>query len=90
MSIRYLVFGTQVFGVNVIDAVLNGTNYARSLKGYLILANAIEKLKWEDFLKRIDPHEFSGFSKALKSFQIALASKNPEESKSSYHVCLNQ
>ena len=24
---------TQVFGVNVVDAVLNGTNYARSLKG---------------------------------------------------------
>ena len=33
MTIRYLVFGTQVFGVNVIDTVLNGTNYARSLKG---------------------------------------------------------
>ena len=49
MSVRYLVFDTQVSGVNVIDAVLNGTNYARSLKGYLILANAIEKLKWEDF-----------------------------------------
>ena len=52
MSIRYLVFGTQVFGPNVIDAVLNGTNFARSLKGYLILANAIEKLKLEDFLHR--------------------------------------
>ena len=90
MSIRYLVFGTHVFGVNVIDAVLNGTNYVHSLKGYLILANAIEKLKLEDFLKCIDPHEFSGFSKVFKSFQIALASKNPEESKSSYHVCLNQ
>ena len=90
MSIRYLVFGTQVFGVNVIDAVLNGTNYARSLKGYLILANAIEKLKWEAFSKHIDPHEFIKFSKALKSFQIALASKNLEENKSSYHVCLNQ
>ena len=90
MSIRYLVFGTQVFGVNVIDAVLNGTNYARSLKGYLILSNVIEKLKWEAFLKHIDPHEFSEFSKALKAFQIALASKYSEESKSSYHVCLNQ
>ena len=90
MSIRYLVFGTQVFGVNVIDAVLNGANYTRSLKGYLILANAIEKLKWEAFSKHIDPHEFIKFSKALKSFQIALASKNLEENKSSYHVCLNQ
>ena len=90
MSIRHLEFDTQVFGVNVIDAVLNGTNYARSLKGYLILANAIEKLKWEAFSKHIDLHEFSEFSKALKAFQVALASKNPEESKSSYHVCLNQ
>ena len=90
MSITYLVFGTQVFGINVIDAVLNGTNYARSLKRYLILANAIEKLKWEDFLKHIDMREFSEFSKASKAFQIVLASKNPEESKSSYHVCLNQ
>ena len=51
MSIRYLVFGTQVFGDNVIDAVLNGTKYARSLKGYLILSDAIEKLKWEAFSK---------------------------------------
>ena len=42
------------------------------------------------FLKHIDPHEFSEFSKALKAFQIGLASKNAEESKSSYHVCLNQ
>ena len=84
------MFGPQVFGVNVIDAVLNGTNYAGSLEGYLILANAIEKLKWEAFLKHIDLHEFSEFLKALKAFQIALASKNPEESKSSYHVCLNQ
>ena len=90
MSVRYLVFGTQVFGVNVIDAVLNRTNYARLLKGYLTLANAIEKLKWEAFSKHIDPHEFIEFSKALKSFPIALASKNPEENKSSYHVCLTQ
>ena len=90
MSIRYLVFGTEVFGVTVIDAVLNGTDYAHSLKSYLILATAIEKLKWEAFSKHIDPHEFSKFSKTLKAFHIALASKNRKESKSSYHVCLNQ
>ena len=32
---------TQVFG-NVFDAVLNGTNCVRSMKGYLILVNVIE------------------------------------------------
>ena len=57
MSIRYLVFGTQVFGVDVIDVVLNGTNYARSLKDYFILANAIEKLKWEAFSKHSRLHQ---------------------------------
>ena len=36
---------TQVIGVNVVDAVLNGTNYSRSLKTYHILANAKETLK---------------------------------------------
>ena len=70
-----MVFGTHIFSVNVTDAVLDWTNYARSLKGYLILAN--KKLKWEAFLKHIDPHEFSEFSKALKAFHIALASKKP-------------
>ena len=33
---------TQVFGVNFVDAVLNGTNYVRSVKSYLILASVIE------------------------------------------------
>ena len=40
---------------------------------------------WEAFLKHIDSHEFSEFSKALKAFQAALASINPEENKNSYH-----
>ena len=44
---------TQVFGGNAVDAALNGTNYACSLKGYLILVNAIEKIKWEVFLKHL-------------------------------------
>ena len=33
---------TQVFGNNVFDAVLNGTNYVRSMKGYLTLVSVIE------------------------------------------------
>ena len=60
------------------------------MKGYFILANAVEKLKWDAFLEHIDLHEFSEFAKSLKAFQIALASKNSEESKSSYHICLSQ
>ena len=33
---------TQKFDVNVFDAVLNGTNYVRSMRRYLILVNLIE------------------------------------------------
>ena len=33
---------TQVFGVNVANAVLNRTNYICSMKSYLILVNVIE------------------------------------------------
>ena len=84
-SIEKSLRETQIFNVNVADAVLNETNYSRLLKGYLILVNAIEN----SFLKHIGLCEFREFSKASKAFQIALASKNPEKSKSSYHVSLN-
>ena len=33
---------TPTFDVNVFDAILNGTNYVRSMRGNLILANVIE------------------------------------------------
>ena len=33
---------TQVFRVNVVDTILNGTNYVRLTNSYLILANVIE------------------------------------------------
>ena len=33
---------TQVFGVDLVNAVLDGTNYICSTKGYLILTNVIE------------------------------------------------
>ena len=39
---------TQTSGVNVFDAIRNGTNYVHSMRGYLILANVIEngRLFW--------------------------------------------
>ena len=43
---------TKVFGVNIADTVLNGINYKRSFKGYLILTNTIEI--WDAFLKISD------------------------------------
>ena len=42
---------TKVLGVKVTESVLNGTNYVRSLKVILILANSFGRLKWKPFLE---------------------------------------
>ena len=44
---------TRVFGAKIVDSVLDGAHYVRSLKGLLILANAVEKLKWSTFTQEI-------------------------------------
>ena len=76
---------TKVFGVDVVDTVLYGINIKQFFKGYLILANTIEK--WNAFLKIADINQFDGFSDAIKSLQIALASKHFEGSKLSHETC---
>ena len=40
---------TKVVGVKTLKSVLEGANYARSLKAIVILAHTIESLKWEAF-----------------------------------------
>ena len=39
----------QVFGKKVIEQILNGTHYIRSLRAILILVDFINRLKWEAF-----------------------------------------
>ena len=55
---------TKVFNVNVVDTVLNGINYKRSFKVYLILAN--DFLKRDDFLKTTNINPCDGFSDAIE------------------------
>ena len=40
---------TQVFGKKVIEQMLNGTQYIRSLRAILILVDSINRLKWDAF-----------------------------------------
>ena len=42
----------HIFGVKIVDSVLDDTHYVRSLKGLLILTNTMEKLKWSAFTQR--------------------------------------
>ena len=40
---------TQVFGKKIIEQVLSGTHYTRSLRAILILVDFINRLKWDAF-----------------------------------------
>ena len=52
---------TSIFGVKNVDSVLDGTSYVRSLKGLLIEANAVEKLKWSAFDQTIQSDSITSF-----------------------------
>lgn len=45
---------SATFGVNVVDSVLGGKNYSRSLKGLQLLKEALLRLQWEAFFKEGD------------------------------------
>ena len=79
---------TCVFGVKMVDAVLNGTNYVRSLEGLLILSNAIEMLKWKAFRRTIDVGKFQQFRGVIKSLQVAISSNDFAQSKITFQTCL--
>ena len=39
-----------IFGLNVVEAVLNQSNYVRSVKGLYLLTEAMERLQFIEFL----------------------------------------
>ena len=40
---------TKIFGIKILESVFNGTHYIRSLRGLLIISEAIQSLQWEAF-----------------------------------------
>ena len=48
-------------GCKTLKSVLEGTNYARSLKVILILAHAIDRLKWGASIKETDLSKYEQF-----------------------------
>lgn len=66
----------KVVGVKTIKSVLEGSNYARSLKAILILAHAIESLKWETFMENTNITKYAVFLSNIKKFQETLSKKD--------------
>ena len=67
---------TGIFGVKVMESIIGGTNYVRSLRGIQILCGAIELSKWKAFWKVNDPNDYESSLKFVKEFAKTLERKD--------------
>ena len=77
---------TKVVGVKTLRSVLEGTNYARSLKAIVILAHAIESLKWEAFTHSNDMSTYGDFLSSMEGLQEALSKKDRKYCQNLYEI----
>ena len=59
---------TQVFGKKVIEQVLSGTHYIRSLRAILILVDSINRLKWDAFWENNKKEKYKETLPLLETF----------------------
>ena len=68
-------------------SVLEGSNYARSLKATLIFVHAIESLKWEAFVENTDITKYAEYLSNIKKLQEVLSKKDRNFSQELYCIC---
>ena len=81
---------TKVVGVKTLKSVVEGTNYARSLKAIVILAHAVESLKWEAFTNNNDMSKYGDFLSSMEGFQEALSKTDQKYCQNLYEICLQK
>ena len=64
-----------VFGINVVQSVLCGTHYTRSLKGMLLLCDAMQRLQWCEFFKVYGCEKYQQQLSLLKELEASIAKK---------------
>ena len=72
---------TKVFGKNVVNSVLNGTHYTRSLKGLSMLSECIERLQWAEFFKEKGHEQYINELKFLQGMKDAVSERKRDVSK---------
>ena len=76
---------TKVFGVKVVEQVISGGHYERSLRAYLILEDVIEIMKWKVFSNKYSGSEALS---NLKGFAGVFVSKDLEQINEMYENSL--
>ena len=72
---------TKTFGVNVVESVLNGTHYVRSMRGLLIISEVITIMQWEAFWRRHNRANFQIILDKANNCICALNERDAEASK---------
>ena len=62
---------TKAFGLKLIESVLGGSNNVHTLRGLLIVAEAVESMKWDAFWMTRDRSDFV-FEQALSDLLLSL------------------
>lgn len=70
-----------IFGLNVVEAVLNGSNYVRSMKGMYLLAEAMERLQFIEFFKQNPSQSYKEEIIMLQKLKDSVSTKNQPQSK---------
>ena len=78
---------TSIFGVKIVEQFLNGTHYVRSLRGIVILAEAIETIKWRAFWQVNKKEQFASIIDSLTGLMEGLSNKDEKISKEKYLHC---
>ena len=68
--------------------MLNGTHHVRSLRGIVLLSEAIEKLKWDAFSKVYGKEKYSNIT-SLNKLALELLSKSETDCNRYFEKCKN-
>ena len=83
-GVDHIFIETESFGVSVVQQILNGSHYSRSVKGYFLLGEALLRLQLQAFLENTNSNNYNDELITLKMVQDLLAENNTEESKVIY------
>ncbi len=70
----------SVFGINVVQSVLGGSNYVRSFKGMLLLCEAMERLQWNEFFNVNGVENYSEELNLLSNLKTSVSEKERHKS----------
>lgn len=70
---------SKSFGLNVVDSVLSGKNYSRSVKGIMQLGEALTRLQLTEFFKKHDTEEYKSLFEIVNKLKALTVSNEREQ-----------